>query len=513
MTIKEIEMLTGMTRANVRFYESEGLISPSRNENGYRDYSEYDLEVLRRVKLLRMLDISLEEIKLLHKGEHELLDTLDKHIAYLQGVKQHATNSQEVCRNIREAKETYETLDAHKYLDVLEHPEQGVIKHTLALEEDQLPKVKAPWRRFFARELDLFLYGTIWSLILMLGFNVMLSGRHPMAELIIDTVITVLMVILIEPVLLTKFGTTFGKWILGLSVTDQEDRRLSYGDAVYRTWKVLGRGIGYGIPGYVLFREYKSYKACTENQVLEWEEDSTLVLKDSKVWRYVAVAGAWIGLIGLMTVGLMRVEGPDHRGYISVAQFSENYNRLADYFDPDRICYLDSTGKWVPKEGFEFTPDGKAIVRSQTGFYGNVFSETGISMRQIPQYEITEERGVMTGLSFHVETEGVDSIISGYEEEMLLLILSYVQAQNGSGLYGKDAKNLLEALNAQTEEEPKIDWANEVISKTFSSEAYGIEVTRELKYWGYYYSSDLNWFVPEDSSEKYYSFFFSMSKK
>ena len=33
MTIKEIENLTGMTRANIRFYETEGLIHPSRNTN------------------------------------------------------------------------------------------------------------------------------------------------------------------------------------------------------------------------------------------------------------------------------------------------------------------------------------------------------------------------------------------------------------------------------------------------------------------------------------------------
>ena len=40
MTIKEIENLSGMTRANIRFYETEGLLRPARNSNGYRNYSE-----------------------------------------------------------------------------------------------------------------------------------------------------------------------------------------------------------------------------------------------------------------------------------------------------------------------------------------------------------------------------------------------------------------------------------------------------------------------------------------
>ena len=39
MTIKEIEERTGMDRANIRFYEKEGLLAPERLANGYRDYT------------------------------------------------------------------------------------------------------------------------------------------------------------------------------------------------------------------------------------------------------------------------------------------------------------------------------------------------------------------------------------------------------------------------------------------------------------------------------------------
>ena len=45
MTIKEIETLAEMPRANIRFYESEGLLSPARNVNGYRDYSKEELSI------------------------------------------------------------------------------------------------------------------------------------------------------------------------------------------------------------------------------------------------------------------------------------------------------------------------------------------------------------------------------------------------------------------------------------------------------------------------------------
>ena len=48
MTIKEVEQYLEVPRATVRFYEKEGLIRPERGGNGYRDYSEEDVEKLRQ---------------------------------------------------------------------------------------------------------------------------------------------------------------------------------------------------------------------------------------------------------------------------------------------------------------------------------------------------------------------------------------------------------------------------------------------------------------------------------
>ena len=49
MTSKEMEERSGVPRANIRYYEAEGLLSPSRAKNGYRDYSEADLAALEKI--------------------------------------------------------------------------------------------------------------------------------------------------------------------------------------------------------------------------------------------------------------------------------------------------------------------------------------------------------------------------------------------------------------------------------------------------------------------------------
>ena len=43
MTSKEMEQRSGVPRANIRYYEAQGLLTPQRAKNGYREYSQADL--------------------------------------------------------------------------------------------------------------------------------------------------------------------------------------------------------------------------------------------------------------------------------------------------------------------------------------------------------------------------------------------------------------------------------------------------------------------------------------
>ena len=64
MTIKEVEKLTGLTAKSIRLYESKRLITVERNEeNDYRNYTEENINRLKRIKVYRYFDFSIEEIK------------------------------------------------------------------------------------------------------------------------------------------------------------------------------------------------------------------------------------------------------------------------------------------------------------------------------------------------------------------------------------------------------------------------------------------------------------------
>ena len=116
MTIAELERRSGLTRANIRFYEAEGLLRPARRENGYRDYSEEDLALLLRVRLLRELGLPLAEIRQLRGGDLALGAALDAHLARLGVELERAERSQAVCRDILGSGESFEALDAPRWL-------------------------------------------------------------------------------------------------------------------------------------------------------------------------------------------------------------------------------------------------------------------------------------------------------------------------------------------------------------------------------------------------------------
>ena len=68
MKINDVERITALTQKAIRLYESKGLISVSRGENGYRIYSSENVEALKHIKLLRSVGISVSDIKLYFCG-------------------------------------------------------------------------------------------------------------------------------------------------------------------------------------------------------------------------------------------------------------------------------------------------------------------------------------------------------------------------------------------------------------------------------------------------------------
>ena len=128
MKINKVEELVGITKKNIRFYEEKGLISPARNEeNRYREYSEEDVEALRKIKLLRQLSIPIDEIAKLQSGYLTLEDCMRRHRIFLDREEENIRQKKSICLQMEESGEQLLYLDTEKYFQLMKEMEnEGV---------------------------------------------------------------------------------------------------------------------------------------------------------------------------------------------------------------------------------------------------------------------------------------------------------------------------------------------------------------------------------------------------
>ena len=82
--IKEAAELSGVSIKTLRHYDKIGLLVPVKSENGYRTYSQDDLERLQVILYYKYLGFSLDQIaELLAEEKSNLLPHLTKQLDYL----------------------------------------------------------------------------------------------------------------------------------------------------------------------------------------------------------------------------------------------------------------------------------------------------------------------------------------------------------------------------------------------------------------------------------------------
>ena len=145
MKINEVEERVGITKRNIRYYEKEGLLTPGRNsENGYRDYTEDDVAELKKIKLLRKLDMPLEEIRRMQCGALTLEDAVRRHMIVLERERSNLGTMHALCARVLEEGAQLSGLDAGRYLAEMERMEQEVTRFVNIKKKDTMSRYLGP---------------------------------------------------------------------------------------------------------------------------------------------------------------------------------------------------------------------------------------------------------------------------------------------------------------------------------------------------------------------------------
>ncbi len=284
-----------------------------------------------------------------------------------------------------------------------------------------------PWRRYFARTLDLIIYNFAFRSFCMLVLRYQ-NENYGMAELI-NIIASMVLMVLIEPLLISKFGTTLGKYVMGIYVRGKDGKLLTNKEAFNRTYSVLIFGVGLQIPFFSIYTNVKSYSVYKNKKSLPWEYDNSSYLKDKKFLRIIAYMVVVIVASFIVAICDFTARAPKNKGDITVAEFASDYNRLLDYEDL-RVKADNGSTKRLSESG-QFVTESDNLLDTYS---------------QLDDITLTyiEEDGIMKGFELTMSGSTQGAIYDSGIYEAIALIDIFVKSQESYSIFSEE---LVDSLN------------------------------------------------------------------
>ena len=125
MKIKELENLLSISRSNIRFYEKQGLFSPERKDNNYREYTEHDIEVLKKIIVFRKLGFSVEEIKLIQNNELPFTEAITNAQHRIKDEIEQLNGSLKLIKQVAKENSSFDELDINEHWNTISESEKS----------------------------------------------------------------------------------------------------------------------------------------------------------------------------------------------------------------------------------------------------------------------------------------------------------------------------------------------------------------------------------------------------
>jgi len=188
--------------------------------------------------------------------------------------------------------------------ETYEHVEKVVFKTseyqsgettTIDAEYEEVDQVR-PWVRFLARMTDYYIFSMLVSLLISLLFPDFMkqmsemitqqisvqdsetAGLQSILFVVIVRIVVTFIWVFIEAYTISKYGTTFGKNLLGTRVLDKNGELLPYDRSLKRSYGVWLKGMGAGFMLISWITMLFGYQMLKRDGVNSWDKDA-----DSKI--------------------------------------------------------------------------------------------------------------------------------------------------------------------------------------------------------------------------------------
>lgn len=189
MLINEVVSKVGISRKTIRYYEEEGLVCPIRNKNNeYREYDEKEINLLKKIKFLRNLNVPIKDIKSLEDGKLTLEDCLNNCIQKIEDEENKFSKIKIMCLNMLQNKEKFESMNVDtNFIEMNKLNKEG-----FTMQKSDFKKKKIIGAVVSSSIFGLFLLSILASMILCQIFS---NSKIPIIIFIVLSVILLLPII------------------------------------------------------------------------------------------------------------------------------------------------------------------------------------------------------------------------------------------------------------------------------------------------------------------------------
>ena len=188
--------------------------------------------------------------------------------------------------------------------------------------EPTVPQTR-PWVRYFARTIDVFLFS------LLAGFMI---GVFAPSILEVPTAFLNLGILFVwifqEAILMANCGTTPGKWLFRIKVRNSKGQKLTFSEALNRSFGVWLKGMGAGVPLISLLALLSSRSKLKRDGITAWDEEGGFVVTHGTI-GFLRPAVVVLLLIGFAYLNALGSAMDKQEEYGIVSNSIESYSSYA----------------------------------------------------------------------------------------------------------------------------------------------------------------------------------------
>lgn len=155
-----------------------------------------------------------------------------------------------------------------------------------------------PWRRYFARMFDLYLFSIVFFVLLGIAVPQLFASSDKGLDALYG-IFAAAAYAIFEGFSLNVFGSSLGKKLYGIRLHGPDVGSLPLSLSFKRSFAVWARGLGVGIPIATLFTLIFAYQTLKKDGQTSWDRDFQCTVSHQELsgFRWFSIVAIWIALI------------------------------------------------------------------------------------------------------------------------------------------------------------------------------------------------------------------------